>query len=151
MVTGFPIRKPTNACQKTLSVLTEIKIRSTCNYLKARNQHVIQNEIGKTCRHESGGLLCTYQELYEDIRRSYCPQVRHDNRQYGHLHFVTNVILKNPHRLKVNKKPSAVSASSLSRARFRQIRFTLHLPRGRRAHATSCGTSFFSTLPLPLF
>lgn len=40
------------------------------------------------------GLLHIYKELYEDILKSYCPQVRHDNRQNKHSHFVTNVNLK---------------------------------------------------------
>lgn len=40
------------------------------------------------------GLLHIYKELYEDILKSYCPQVRHDNCQYEHSHFITNVNLK---------------------------------------------------------
>lgn len=50
------------------------------------------------------GLLHIYKELYEDNLRSYCPQVRHDDRQYERSHFVTNINLKQTK--KTNKKPT---------------------------------------------
>lgn len=43
------------------------------------------------------GLLHIYRER-EDILSSYCPQVRHDNCQYRHSHFITKVNLKKQHQ-----------------------------------------------------